>query len=104
MRWRASCTKHPVVVKGFGVRKLRLLQAAAALLWCTAAGAQTQGPGGRTLYEIAFFKPFSPSNALEVVQRVPGFSLDAGNTDVRGFGGAAGNVVINGQRPSSKAD
>jgi hypothetical protein len=81
-----------------------LAQAAAVLLWCSAAGAQTQGPGGRTVYEAAFFKTFSPSNALEIVQRVPGFSLDGGNTEVRGFGQAAGNVVINGQRPSSKAD
>jgi hypothetical protein len=35
---------------------------------------------------------------------VPGFSLDAGDTEVRGFGQAAGNVVINGQRPSAKSD
>lgn len=81
-----------------------MAQAAAALLWCSAAGAQTQGPGGRTVYEAAFFKTFSPSNALEIVQRVPGFSLDVGDTEVRGFGQAAGNVVINGQRPSSKSD
>jgi hypothetical protein len=81
-----------------------LAAAACALFLSAAAGAQTQGPGGRTVYEIAFFKPFSPSNALEIVQRVPGFSLDAGNSEVRGFGQAAGNVVINGQRPSSKTD
>src|SRR3954466_1098972 len=73
-------------------------------MWSGAAAAQTAGPNGRTVYEVGFFAPFSPSNALEIVQRVPGFSLDAGNTDVRGFGGAAGNVVINGQRPSSKTD
>jgi hypothetical protein len=83
---------------------MRLAGAAAALLWCAAAAAQTQGPGGRTIYEAAFFKPFSPSNALEIVQRVPGFTLDVGDANVRGFGQAAGNVVINGQRPSSKTD
>jgi hypothetical protein len=68
------------------------------------AGAQTAGPGGRTVYEAAYFAAFSPSNALEIVQRVPGFTLQVGDTEVRGFGQAAGNVVINGQRPSSKAD
>ena len=81
--------------------------AAAALVSCGAmspAGAQTQASGGRTVYEAAYFKPFSPSNALQIVQRVPGFSLEAGDTTIRGFSQAAGNVVINGQRPSSKAD
>lgn len=78
-----------------------------AALLCGAvepAGAQTSGPDGRIVYPAAFFATFSPSNALQIVQRVPGFTLDTGNQDVRGFGQAAGNVVINGQRPSSKSD
>ncbi|MFL6862678.1 MAG: TonB-dependent receptor plug domain-containing protein [Allosphingosinicella sp.] len=74
------------------------------LMWGAPVLAQAAGPGGRTVYEAAFFAPFSPSNALEIVQRVPGFTLDAGDTEIRGFGQAAGNVVINGQRPSSKSD
>ena len=82
--------------------------AAAALLLCGSAGpayaAQTAGPNGRTVYEAAYFTQFAPSNALQIVQRVPGFTLELGNQDVRGFGQAAGNVVINGQRPSSKSD
>ncbi|HEX2801897.1 MAG TPA: TonB-dependent receptor, partial [Phenylobacterium sp.] len=36
------------------------------------------------------------------VGRIPGFTYKAGD-DVRGFGGAAGNVLIDGERPSSKA-
>lgn len=83
-------------------------RAAAALLCCVACGgeavAQTAGPGGRTVYEAAYFRTFSPSNALEIVRRVPGFTLELGSQDVRGFGQAAGNVVINGSRPSSKSD
>ncbi len=40
-----------------------------------------------------------------MVRRVPGFTLDGGGGgDVRGFGGAAGNVVLNGARASSKSD
>lgn len=79
---------------------------AAALLIGSAAPAFAQevGAGGRTVYQGAYFAQFSPSNALELVQRVPGFSLELGSQDVRGFGGAAGNVVINGQRPSAKSD
>jgi hypothetical protein len=69
-----------------------------------AAPAQSEGAGGRTIYQAAYFQQFSPSNALEIVRRVPGFTLDVGSQDVRGFGQAAGNVVINGSRPSSKSD
>ena len=38
-----------------------------------------------------------------MVIRLPGFSLDDGSS-VRGFAGAAGNVLIDGQRPTSKTD
>ena len=63
------------------------------------------GPAGRTaVYDAAFFVPFAPSTALDIVRRVPGFTLILGDEDVRGFGGAAGNIVINGQGPSSKAE
>ncbi len=57
-----------------------------------------------TNYEAAFFETFAPRNALDMVLRVPGFALKSGNAEVRGFSQAAGNVVINGKRPSSKAD
>jgi hypothetical protein len=80
---------------------------AAALLLCGSALpalAQTSTAGGRNIYEAAFFQQFAPSNALQIVERVPGFQLDEGDTEVRGFGQAAGNVVINGQRPSTKSE
>jgi hypothetical protein len=57
-----------------------------------------------TTFDAKFFSTFAPRNAFDIVQRVPGFALDQGNSDVRGFSGAAGNVVINGARPSSKAE
>jgi len=57
-----------------------------------------------TTYGTAFFAQFAPRTALDIARRVPGFTLDLGNTDTRGFAGAAGNVVINGARPSSKAE
>ncbi|HZF42957.1 MAG TPA: TonB-dependent receptor plug domain-containing protein [Sphingomonadaceae bacterium] len=60
--------------------------------------------GERTFYEAAYFQRFAPSTALDIVRRVPGFSMESGNSDVRGFGGAAGNVVINGARPTSKSE
>ncbi len=57
-----------------------------------------------TRYDAAYFAPFSPSNALDMVRRVPGFSIEDGGGDVRGFSQAAGNVVFNGARPSSKSE
>ena len=67
--------------------------------------------GRTTVYQAAFFAQFAPRTALDIAKRVPGFTLDLGATqtnqgqvDVRGFAGTAGNVVINGARPSSKAE
>ena len=73
--------------------------------------APTSRPSRTTSYDAAFFTQFAPRTALDIAQRVPGFQLDLGSTqsalgsvDVRGFAGTAGNVVINGARPSSKAE
>ncbi len=68
------------------------------------AATSSTGADGRQIYQAAYFTQYSPGTALAMVQRIPGFALDGGNNEVRGFGGAAGNVVINGARPSSKAD
>jgi hypothetical protein len=72
------------------------------------SGALAQQPPARSsrlvTYEPTFFSQYAPRTALDIVSRVPGFSVDSGNSDVRGFAGAAGNVVINGARPSSKAE
>jgi hypothetical protein len=57
--------------------------------------------GGAQVYEPAFFAVYRPVTARDMVEQVPGFSIDDG-ADVRGFGGAAGNVLIDGERPSSK--
>lgn len=62
----------------------------------------TSADGGASSYPPAFFAEFKPQHAFDMVQRLPGFSFNGG-ADVRGFGGAAGNVLIDGERPSSKA-
>jgi outer membrane receptor protein involved in Fe transport len=58
---------------------------------------------GVASYPAAYFATSNTNTALDMVGRIPDFSLDTGNS-VRGFEGAAGNVLINGQRPSSKTD
>lgn len=55
-----------------------------------------------TRYESTDFSRFQPQTALDIVRRVPGFSIDTGQ-GVRGFGSGAGNVLIDGERPSSKS-
>lgn len=55
-----------------------------------------------SLYETEFFSQYSPQNALDMVNRLPGFSFDQGSNE-RGFGGNAGNVLIDGTRPTSKS-
>ncbi len=66
--------------------------------------AQAAAANGRQVYQRSFFDTYAPSTALQIVERVPGFQLEESDTEVRGFGQAASNVVINGQRPSSKSD
>jgi len=48
------------------------------------------------------FARFAPRNALDMLNRVPGFSVQSGDQG-RGLGQAATNVLINGQRLSSKS-
>lgn len=53
-------------------------------------------------YPASFFEQYTPQNALEMVRRLPGFTFDRGSNE-RGFGGNAGNVLIDGSRPTSKS-
>lgn len=73
-------------------------------LACTAAPAAAQTPAraATQTYGADYFASFNPVTAEDMVRRLPGFSFDAGD-ERRGFAGAAGNVLINGERPSSKA-
>jgi len=54
-------------------------------------------------FSADYFTRYQATSALDMVNRVPGFTLDDGG-DKRGFGGAAGNVLINDRRPSTKQD
>ncbi len=59
----------------------------------------------RVVYEAAFYAPFAPRTAFDMVNQTPGFVL-AGDEDEeqrRGFSGAVGNVLIDGERPSAKS-
>jgi hypothetical protein len=58
---------------------------------------------GKRVLRPDFFSSFAPVSALDMVNRVPGFSVDGGDGR-RGFGENAGNVLIDGDRPSTKSD
>lgn len=57
-----------------------------------------------TTYDPAFFARYAPTSALDMVENLPGFTLQGGDEETRGFGGAAGNILINSQRISAKSD
>ncbi|MDO1560021.1 TonB-dependent receptor plug domain-containing protein [Brevundimonas sp. 2R-24] len=88
------------------VRPIRPAAVAAAAL--AAAGvapavAAQQAPSPIEVFPPEAFAAFNPSTALDMVNRVPGFDFQGGEA-VRGLGGSAGNVLIDGRRPASKAE
>ena len=76
---------------------------------CVVSGAPSLAHGqtapvpdaGAQGYPASYFAPFNPVTAEDMVRRTPGFTLSDGQ-DRRGFAASAGNVLINGDRPSSK--
>ena len=93
-----------------------LLATTAVFLTAGAAAAQTPPPPpaqaapqaeagqqGVLVFEPAFFAEQRPNTALDMVQRIPGFSIVDGDGS-RGFEGSVGNILVNGARPASKND
>ncbi len=70
-----------------------------------ASGAPGAPPAaGVLVYGPEFFANTALPTALDMVQRLPGFTLDVGNGDARGIAGNTGNVLIDGKPPASKTD
>jgi outer membrane receptor protein involved in Fe transport len=84
------------------MRWVSLMAAAAMVAAGPTAKAAEPAPGVLS-YPPSFFAEVGPSNALDMVMRVPGFTFDKG-TVVRGLEGSGGNVLIDGQVPVSKND
>lgn len=60
-------------------------------------------PTGSRKFDPDFFVTYAPVTALDMVKRIPGFSINEGEGR-RGFGENAGNVLIDGDRPATKSD
>ncbi|MDP3855055.1 TonB-dependent siderophore receptor [Phenylobacterium sp.] len=58
---------------------------------------------GAIAYPASYFAASQAANALEMLFRLPGFTLDTGDS-IRGFEGGGGNALVDGQRPASKTD
>jgi hypothetical protein len=58
---------------------------------------------GISVYPASFFADSRPATAYDMVSRLPGFAFDNG-LSARGFAGTAGNVLVNGARPTAKTD
>ena len=59
-------------------------------------------PGEMRVWEPSDFDRFAPRNALDMLRNLPGFQIRV-EEETRGLGQASGNVLINGERPSSKS-
>ena len=66
--------------------------------------AVTANEADSQVYTPDFFSQFAPRNALDMVTRIPGFTIEDGNQGQRGLGQANQNVIVNGERFSSKSD
>ncbi|TSB05083.1 TonB-dependent receptor plug domain-containing protein [Sphingorhabdus contaminans] len=58
---------------------------------------------GKRQFRADYFEAYAPVTALDMIRRIPGFTIADGEGR-RGFGENAGNVLIDGDRPSSKSD
>tara|TARA_B100000767_G_C19773719_1_gene541429 strand:- start:2366 stop:4459 length:2094 start_codon:yes stop_codon:yes gene_type:complete len=54
-------------------------------------------------FSVNDFDQYSPSNAYELVKRIPGFAINEEESQ-RGLGQASANILINGDRVSGKAN
>ena len=83
---------------------LAVVMAAPAMAQAADAAAQTVAASQNVIsYTPADFAAARPNTAMDMINRLPGFQFDGGDS-VRGFAGAAGNVLIDGQRPTIKSD
>jgi outer membrane receptor protein involved in Fe transport len=76
----------------------------AATLAAAPVLAQPESGDAVTAYPAAFFARSQPVSAFDMVQLLPGFQLQEGKTELRGYSGAGGNVLIDGARPASKEE
>jgi len=58
---------------------------------------------GTIVYTPGYFERFAPKSALDMLNQIPGFSINVQDQG-RGLGQANANVIVNGERLASKSD
>lgn len=71
-------------------------------LGAQARSAPNGGQESTVRYDSEFFADKNPFTAFDMVNLLPGFAFSAGDTTIRGYAAAAGNVLIDSQRVSNK--
>jgi outer membrane receptor protein involved in Fe transport len=56
----------------------------------------------RVVYDAAYYTRYLPSTALDMIRETPGFALEDTSAR-RGFAGASGNVLVDGEHPIAKS-
>ena len=82
-----------------------ILATALLLLPARSEAVLAQSAGGAILnYPASYFSGVQLNTAYDMVTRLPGFVFTDTTPTQRGFAGTAGNVLVNGARPTSKTD
>lgn len=81
---------------------LSALALAVAVAWIGPAAAQDAPAGEAVVYGADYFARFKPQTAYDIALVVPGFALEE-MTQARGLLASAGNVLVDGQRPTAKS-
>ena len=98
--------RHSLQIASFYI----LLVSIPGIVWSQTGPEQSPATPGQIAssdlveYPASYFERFKPQTALDMVQQVPGFKLEESEEGPRGFANATGNLLINDQRPSAKAD
>ncbi|MFB0613460.1 TonB-dependent receptor plug domain-containing protein [Aurantiacibacter poecillastricola] len=66
-------------------------------------GTPASDAAAREVYLPVDFERFAPRNAADLIEEIPGFEIDDSGGGSRGLGQAQGNLLINGDRLSSKS-
>jgi outer membrane receptor protein involved in Fe transport len=91
------------------VRVTRSTRIRAAIISALVACAPAQGvakddPARVSTFPAEYFASMQPYSAFDMLSLTPGFTFAESDPDVRGFGGAVGNVLIDGARPAAKQE
>ena len=98
VRWKHSPSAHrPPPQRGRHMVRILLATAGIAAMAVAPAQAQPASPGEvpqrtptqgsrTTAYDAAFFAQYAPRTAFDIVQRIPGFQLDLGNSSAASGG------------------